>query len=168
MGLDVSAYSHLSCVLRHGPYARDGSCRKRNHVEVETFWRAKDIKTGCYERTPRSKSIDFRAGTYREYNIWRAWLSKHFLGVAPRTVWQAPRRYCRKPFYELIYFLTTRATSALASAGSSRATSHGGPSDFALRIGVARSTMTSGAPSSLQPTMEWLSFDSRFKGWLRR
>lgn len=122
MGLDITAYSNLlpigfhikDVALNEGePGGLDDYCYYEDHVHAyaydsfpqsfrgiqvlttrvvgsgETF-----IEGGCYERTDKTKTHAFPAGSYTGYNWWRADLQRQF---NPDTKPDAP-------FYELIWF----------------------------------------------------------------
>jgi hypothetical protein len=63
-----------------------------------------DRMDGRLEGRYTGERFMFSAGSYGNYNQWRTWLSKTFLGVFPETVWENRARYQGKPFYELIDF----------------------------------------------------------------
>jgi hypothetical protein len=102
MGLDVVAYEGIGQFLGDNRiYDKDDSVYLMIHVP--TMARAPEIRhNGYYRRL--GKEFGFRAGSYSGYNSWRRWLCERFLGVDPKEVWEDPKRFEGKPFYELIDF----------------------------------------------------------------
>jgi len=108
MGLDITAYSHLSAVGRH----TDGWCENDDHVQAFAYdsfpasFRGIEVLAteltrgdrflvgGCFTSTPQTKTHAFQAGSYSSYNFWRADLQRQF----------NPEPSPDEPFYELIWF----------------------------------------------------------------
>jgi hypothetical protein len=93
MGLDVVAFKN----------AKPSTDEYSTHVYSVTGCENRlDGKTeGTYDGEDK---FHFRAGSYGGYNEWRNWLSRKFLGVDPREVWDNKEKYTGKPFVELIDF----------------------------------------------------------------
>jgi hypothetical protein len=110
MGLDITAYSHLTHVGRH---TDEDWCEMEYHVQAYAYscfpqsfrgipilaTRASGsdeefIEGGCYAWTEGTEKHGFRAGSYGGYNRWRADLQQQF----------NPDRDPDGPFYELIWF----------------------------------------------------------------
>lgn len=108
MGLDITAYSHLSAVGKHTA----GWCEDDDHVtamaydsfpdsfrgipviSTETHGITGFLMGGCYAITEKTETHGFRAGSYSGYNRWREDLQLQF----------NPKRDPAEPFYELIWF----------------------------------------------------------------
>lgn len=134
MGLDITAYSRLKHVGQHvkdpdlnegEPGGVDDWCYYDGHVQAfaydcfpQSFRGIPILGTrkvgssgssfivgGCYEETPETETIDFHAGSYSGYNLWRQALASQF-NPAPYTAgnrgMQEP--HPAGPFYELIWF----------------------------------------------------------------
>ena len=130
MGLDITAYSHLTYVGHH-PVERpdnNGLCHLRYdaddnkfHVPAyayDSFPHAllgipevkpspyPDIVTGgCFEVTEKTESHGFQAGSYSGYNAWRGDLAERFNPYRDNGQ-PSPEG----PFYELIWFADNEGT----------------------------------------------------------
>jgi len=103
MGLDVVAYEGVGEFLgKDATYGEDENSVYLG-IHVPTMDRAPEIRHNGYYRK-LGKEFSFRAGSYSSYNSWREWLSERFLGATPQEVWEDPKRFEGKPFYELINF----------------------------------------------------------------
>lgn len=109
MGLDITAYSHLTPIGRH---TGDEWCDDEDHVQAFAYddfpqsfrglpilamneaASATFIEGGCYAETDQTETIRFRAGSYHGYNVWRDDLKRQF----------NPDTQPDGPFYELIWF----------------------------------------------------------------
>lgn len=106
MGLDITAYSHLTAVGLH--VAAGEWCEDDNHVTAMAYdcfpqsyrglpalgqWR-EFVLGGCYALTDETETHRFRAGSYGGYNAWRDDLQRQF----------NPDRQPDAPFYELVWF----------------------------------------------------------------
>lgn len=131
MGLDITAYSHLSSVGKH----TDDWCNLEDdhgdlmHIQAfaydsfpESFrglpilgpprGRSGDLLDGgCYVRTDQTQTLGFHAGSYGGYGIWRRDLARQFnpRGAEqqriPGTWGMVPLEpEIDKPFYEIIWF----------------------------------------------------------------
>lgn len=117
MGLDITAYSHLTHIGQHTkepdlnqgePGGLTDRCYYDNHLEAFAYdifpasFRGlpvlhadqDSVFGGCYEITDQTVQHGFRAGAYTGYNQWRSDLQRQFnRGRNPDG-----------PFYELIWF----------------------------------------------------------------
>lgn len=123
MGLDITAYSHVSPV---GMHTADLWCAVDNHVTAYAYsdfprsfagipvlathtsssGEYKFMQGGCYETTSQTKEMRFRAGSYTGYNRWREHLAALF----------NPGRHEQRPFYELIWFADNEGTIGATAA----------------------------------------------------
>lgn len=111
MGLDITAYSRLTHIGKHGT---EEWCEDENHVQAYAYMtfpqsfrgipvlsaRGEFLEGGCYATTDGTKCHGFRAGSYGGYNTWRANLQDQF----------NPDRDPAGPFYELIWFADNEGT----------------------------------------------------------
>ena len=105
MGLDIYAMSKAVKVPCRWTNATDEEVEQCEnlHTTVGAVYRRRDtIKTGCYVRAKGGRQFDFEAGTGAGYSAWLDDLSPFALGDAAEEVWDYPRRYQTKPFFELI------------------------------------------------------------------
>lgn len=106
MGLDINAYSHLRPVGRHSKdWCDDDHIRAFSYNEFPRSFRgipvlgyeirsSRVLDGGCYEVTAATETVEFRAGSYGGYGMWRDHLMRTY---NPDCEWD-------KPFYELIWF----------------------------------------------------------------
>lgn len=98
MGLDVTAIEKAEFVGRRNGNTRDESIMSVYDIG---FDRLDGKEEGNYRG---ATEFDFAAGSYGNYNEWREWLCRTFLGVEPRAIWDAPEKFAGQPFVELINF----------------------------------------------------------------
>jgi hypothetical protein len=67
MGLDITACSKMRPVQCDS----EDCWHERVYVNPDFVSHADGLKSGCYEKTPGSETISFRAGSYSGYNWWR-------------------------------------------------------------------------------------------------
>lgn len=96
MGLDISVMEHPVLTEKEDELAW------RIHAADPTLAARLDGK-------PEGKYVGklgdgFRAGSYSGYNRWREWLAQRVHGVMPSRIWDHPKTYEGKPFFELIHF----------------------------------------------------------------
>jgi hypothetical protein len=105
MGLDIIAYSNLAPIGKH---VEELWCPDDDHIQAFAYdvfpqsfrgipvlsTRGEFVDGGCYERTDKTETLDFRAGSYGGYGQWREDLQRQF----------NPQREVNGPFYELIWF----------------------------------------------------------------
>jgi hypothetical protein len=119
MGLDISAASHLK-YARTIPNAKafdklEADLLKKGKSLDDVYFmvypnqrchraRLGGMKSGLYERTPKSRGHEFRAGSYSYYNWWREELCEFALDTEPEEVWMYPEDFVGRPFVELIDF----------------------------------------------------------------
>ena len=117
MGLDITAYSHLTAIGKH----TNGWCEDEDHIEAFSYdefpqsfrgipilsaYRptladgSKILDGGCYVVTDATKSHQFQAGSYGGYNVWRENLRNQFNPYVEEDV----------PFFELIWFADNEGT----------------------------------------------------------
>jgi hypothetical protein len=85
---------------------------------------------GIYESC--GEQFDFPAGSYQHYNVWRELLSKTFLGVEPREIWNDESgKYAECPFVELINFPDNEGTIGPKTSAKLA-------KDFDIHVGIAR------------------------------
>jgi hypothetical protein len=111
MGLDITAYSKLKRIKRGGKIRFYG-----NDAYPD---RAKPIVTDdAALYVCQGEELDFRAGSYSGYNLWREQLSRMATGLAPEIIWRDEERYKDTPFFLLINFcegtIGTEAAKVLA------------------------------------------------------
>lgn len=115
MGLDITAYSRLKPVGKHGDdwceesydedfnrvhvqaYAYDGFPQSFRGIPIlgtRTVSNSSFIEGGCFAVTPETRSHAFRAGSYSGYGVWRDDLRRQFNPDTDPVL----------PFYELIWF----------------------------------------------------------------
>jgi hypothetical protein len=103
MGLDITAHA---AVLLTEEHELTDECWDKGHVHIgETpFEHALGslLPGRCYSTA--GESLEFRAGSYSGYNIFRERLSQAALGVAPIALWNDPDSYRFRAFFELINF----------------------------------------------------------------
>lgn len=106
MGLDITAYEHVSLTR---PHAHGDECYEKGHIFSYASHLADFplsarglLANRCYKTT--GSAFGFRAGSYSGYNAWREDLSNLALGVSARAVWRHPGEYVSQPFFELINF----------------------------------------------------------------
>lgn len=115
MGLDCTAYESVSLVGDEHKPTSEGYCEAEENGHYHLFitegqqddwpYSIRGLEVGrCYLADEGSETFGFRAGSYGGYNQFREQLSLHALGVTPQQVWQRPREYVDKPFFELINF----------------------------------------------------------------
>lgn len=102
MGLDVTALRQVRYLGTDG----DEDDMYENgfvhaYVNDDFAGRADGRKSGYYEAADR---LDFRAGSYSTYNMFREALAQMALGISAEIVWLNGERYRDAPFYELIQF----------------------------------------------------------------
>lgn len=98
MGLDIIAISKARAIICPG-----GEACPEHHFRVSSSLEHRDpVKPGCYVAGRGGRRFSYRVGSYLAYNIWRRHLSLLALGEEPEAVWDHPRRFCGKPFVELI------------------------------------------------------------------
>lgn len=116
MGLDITAYSHLTHVGKH----TDGWCEDEDHVQAYAYdgfdasFRGipilgidqQFIIGGCYAVTEQTERYGFRAGSYSGYNVWRDDLRRQFNQATEPD----------QPFYELIFFADNEGCIGLDAA----------------------------------------------------
>lgn len=132
MGLDITAYSHLTYVGHHEEWADEDDHYDKHHEAYaytafphallgvpnvgekqgysETF-----LSGGCFEVTEKTESHGFRAGSYGGYNEWRRDLAARFNPYADGGRGEPDPE---KPFYELIWFADNEGTIAELTAAS--------------------------------------------------
>lgn len=137
MGLDITSYSHLQYLGHHLLDHEDDSdtvCGGRpdetgdlQHIEayaypdfphalmglpgvrkVEFSANSTFLSAGCFQITPATETVGFRAGSYSGYGLWRDDLREQF----------NPDRRPEGPFYELIWFADNEGTLAETAARS--------------------------------------------------
>lgn len=100
MGLDISAYQHVSLV-------DDEDLDEYEHIHVvndPSFPHTLgSLLEGRYYE-PFGEQFGFRAGSYSSYNQFREDLCLVALGVTPSIVWRVPERFTGRPFFEMIHF----------------------------------------------------------------
>ena len=104
MGLDIRAFERVTLTKSH-PVT--DSCWDEEHILIHDPPDFPNSLGGlvpgrCYR--PVGKQLGFRAGSYSGYNAWRSLLCVFALGVEPKEVWNAPKRFEGKPFTLLINF----------------------------------------------------------------
>jgi hypothetical protein len=112
MGLDITGYSKLKleCEYDQEKYENDDyDWRTVTLLHPDLLEQTvKEFPGRCEDMKPGFYSYDdghgFKAGSYRGYNLWRAWLSKAMLDAAPETVWEREEDFKGKPFFEIISF----------------------------------------------------------------
>ncbi len=118
MGLDIHAASHLyyrkplptnAEVAPHGSSCREGKTAIDDLYFVilpnQQFDRQlAGTEPGLYGYTSISQHLYFRAGSYAEYQAWRAELCRFATGHEPEEVWAEPDDFEGLPFVELIHF----------------------------------------------------------------
>jgi hypothetical protein len=126
MGLDITAYGHLTLYPVHEPdhqgeVTDSPFCYNEDHIQVYPLDRqdfpvqAADLEAGRCYKSPAKRVlwgldeatedlVAFRAGSYSGYNVWREQLCEAALGVAPEEVWHNPELYRDRPFYYFINF----------------------------------------------------------------
>jgi hypothetical protein len=115
MGLDIRAYSQVELIettdldtweekcypAESGPYGRETIyIYGPNDAGFEEHLSGIQVY-GVYGY---ADEFEFRAGSYGGYNEWRDWLSRSFLGVPARAVWENREKYRGEPFFYLINF----------------------------------------------------------------
>jgi hypothetical protein len=98
MGLDISAFSKIEKV--HD----EDEARifiRRNIPELD---QAQDIEEGMYSPASDSEEHGFRAGSYSGYNHFRNLLCEIMHGVPATDLWEKPKVFEGKEFYNLINF----------------------------------------------------------------
>lgn len=102
MGLDIFAYSKLFEVTEKiSPEEIED--RGLIELKVDEDNRITPTEAGvfCCEE---ENSFVFRAGSYFGYNAVREIFSDVGMGVLPQEVWDNPKKYEGKPFYEIVDF----------------------------------------------------------------
>lgn len=111
MGLDVSFYASATKVEHSPAYPfDDDECWDAHHVlYVSDFPKQADglEHHSCWVTEGRVAHIHH---SYGGYNLFREWLSKTALDVAPEFVWTKPEAYEGKSFVDLINFADNEGT----------------------------------------------------------
>ena len=103
MGLDISASRSAKLVRDNADKDYDGYDDGLQHVYVNPAFpaQADGMVSGWYKMDPEDE-VDFRAGSYSGYNLWREQLAA-LVDINPRDVWNA-QQPPSGPFVELINF----------------------------------------------------------------
>lgn len=112
MGLDITSYSRLRFV-RHRSESDPGEYMDRYvylYDNPDFPEHLDEYQSGFYEQLPGSERMEFCAGSYGGYNMWRDILSKFSLDADPRTVWMNEELFQDRPFFELVHFSNCEGT----------------------------------------------------------
>lgn len=132
MGLDITAYNHLTYVGHHRKWADEDKHYDEHHEayaydsfphallgvpNVQTksgYGGSTFLSGGCFQVTDKTKAHEFRAGSYSGYNAWRRDLAEQFNPYGPGAGTGGLGDYIapdpEKPFYELIWFADNAGT----------------------------------------------------------
>lgn len=105
MGLDISVYGDV--VLNPHWTSPDEAYDAGGHwfyPNLDRSQQADGIVEGGYHVSTPSPSLDFRAGSYSDYNEWRSVLALVGCGARDREVWERPSEFRQKRFVELVNF----------------------------------------------------------------
>lgn len=109
MGLDATAFTAATLLE---PHDEDEDCWE-NHIQAfvidPSFHRSLRglVEDRCYAADATTAHV---GNSYGGHSQFRDRLSRVFLGVEPRVIWESPETYADRPFFELIHFADNEGT----------------------------------------------------------